>query len=39
MGSLAFAIGVAALVFAAGLLGLTLRARLPEKHSPTGRPA
>ncbi|RBP11355.1 uncharacterized protein DUF4239 [Roseiarcus fermentans] len=34
MSSLSFAIGVAVLVFVAGLVGLTLRARLPEKHSP-----
>ena len=34
MGSLWFVVAVAVLVFAAGVLGLTLHARLPEKHSP-----
>jgi hypothetical protein len=34
MGLLAFAISVALAVFGAGLLGLTLHGRLPEKHSP-----
>ena len=34
MGSLWFAVAVAILVFAAGMLGLTLHTRLPEKHSP-----
>ena len=34
MGSLWFAIAVAILVFAAGMLGLTLHTRLPDKHSP-----
>ena len=34
MGFLAFAISVALVAFGAGVLGLTLHARLPEKHSP-----
>jgi hypothetical protein len=34
MGSLAFSIGVAILAFGAGVLGLILRVRLPEKHAP-----
>lgn len=34
MGTLAFAVFVALAVFGAGLLGLALHSRLPEKHSP-----
>ncbi len=34
MGSSNFAIFVAVIVFCAGIIGLSLRARLPEKHSP-----
>ena len=34
MSSLAFAILVALVVFGAGVLGLTLHGRLPEKRSP-----
>ena len=34
MGYVGFAVGVAILAFAAGMLGLNLRSRLPERHAP-----